>query len=113
MKKDGATCLPLQSMIPLKKGRRLLYLTLEFGEITKDGLVDSGAFINAMSWSEYNMIKMNSENSVIKKYPQPPFKIEYANAQLEQHIATADFQFNIGTYTFTDLFVILSKTSFP
>ena len=91
----------------------MLYLPLEFGEITMDGLVDSGAFINAMSWSDYNAIKMNSDNCVIKEYPQPPFKIECANAQLEQPIATADIQFNIGTYTFTDTFVILSKTSFP
>ena len=45
--------------------------------------------------------------------PQPPFQIECANAQLEQPIATADIQFNIGTYTFRDTFVILSKTSFP
>ena len=58
-------------------------------------------------------IKMNSDGCVIKEYPQPPFKIECANAQLEQPIATADIQFNIGTYTFTDTFVILSKTSFP
>ena len=78
-----------------------------------DGLVDSGAFINAMSWSDYNAIKMNSDSCVKKEYPQPPFKIECANAQLEQPIATADIQFNIGTYTFTDTFVILSKTSFP
>ena len=91
----------------------MLCLPLEFGEITMDGLVDSGAFINAMSWSDYNAIKMNSDSCVIKEYPQPPFKIECANAQLEQPIATADIQFNIGTYTFTDTFVILSKTSFP
>ena len=112
-KKDGNTYIPLHSTIPLKKRMRMLYLPLEFGEITMDGLVDSGAFINAMSWSDYNAIKMNSDNSVIKEYPQPPFKIECANAQLEQPIATADIQFNIGTYTFTDTFVILSKTSFP
>ena len=56
---------------------------------------------------------MNSDNCVIKEYPQPPFKIECANPQLEQPIATADIQFKIGTYTFTDTFVILSKTSFP
>ena len=91
----------------------MLYLPLEFGELTKDGLADSVAFINAMSWSNYNAIKMNSDNCVIKEYPQPPFKIECANAQLEQPIATADIQFNIGTYTFTDTFVLLSKTSFP
>ena len=78
-----------------------------------DGLVDSGAFINAMSWSDYNAIKMNSENCVIKEYPQPPFKIECANAQLEQPIATADIQFNMETYTIIDTFVSLSKTSFP
>ena len=59
-KKDGETYIPLHSTIILKKKRRMLYLPLEFGEITMDGLVDSGAFINAMSWSDYNAIKMNS-----------------------------------------------------
>ena len=111
--KNGEACIPLHSTIVLKRRRRMLYLPLEFGEITMDGLVDSGAFINAMSLSDYNAIKMNSESCVIKEYPQPRFKIECANAQLEQPIATADIQFNIGTYTFADTFVILSKTSFP
>ena len=111
--RDGDTYIPLHSTIVLKNRRRRLYLPLEFGELTMDGLVDSGAFINAMSWSDYNDIKMNSDNCVIKEYPQPPFKIECANAQLEQPIARADIQFNIGTYTFTGTFVILSKTSVP
>ena len=47
--KDGETYIPLHSTIVLKNRRRSLYLPLEFGEITMDGLVDSGAFINAMS----------------------------------------------------------------
>ena len=111
--RDGDTYIPLHSTMVLKNRRRMLYLPLEFCELTMDGLVDSGAFINAMSWSDYNVIKMNSDNCVIKVYPRPPFKIECANAQLEQPIATADIQFNIGTYTFTDTFVILSKTSSP
>ena len=110
--KEGSTYKPLHSTKPLKKRRRMLYLPLEFREVTMDGLVDSGAFINAMSWSDYNAIKMNSDNCVLKEYPQPLFKIECANAQLEQPIATADIQFNIGTYTITDTFVILSKPSF-
>ena len=96
-----------------KNGQRMLYLPLEFSEITMDGLVDSGAFFNAMSWSDYNAIKMNSDNIITEEYPQPLFKIECANAQLKQPIATDDIQFNIGSYTFTDTFVILSKTSFP
>ena len=56
---------------------------------------------------------MNSESSFIKEYPQPPLEMECANAQLEQPIVTADIQFNIGTFTLTDTFVILSKKSFP
>ena len=46
--KDGDTYIPLHSIIVLKKQRRMLYLPLEFGETTMDGLVDSGAFINAV-----------------------------------------------------------------
>ena len=37
------------------------YLPLEYDERTSDGLVDSGAFINAMSWSDNTMIKFNSD----------------------------------------------------
>ena len=96
----------------LKKRRRMLYLPLEFSEKTLDGFVDSVAFINAMSWSDYNAMKMNSYSCVIKEHPQPPLKTECANVQLEQPIARADVQFNIGTYIFTDTVVILSKKSF-
>ena len=64
--KDGDTYIPLHSTIVLKNIRRMDYLPLEFGELTMDGLVDSGAFVNAMSWSDYNAIKMNSDNSGIK-----------------------------------------------
>ena len=113
VEQDGNTYIPLHSTKPLQKLRRMLNLPLKFGEITMDGLVDSEAFMNAMSWSDYNIIKMNSDSCVTKEYPQPSFKTECANAQLEQPIATADILFNIGTYTFTDTFVIFSKTSFP
>ena len=47
--RDGDTYIPLHSTIVLKNRRRMLYLPLKFGELTMDGLVDSGAFINAMS----------------------------------------------------------------
>ena len=66
-----------------------------------------------MSWSDYDIIKMKSNSCVIKEYPQSPFKIECANVQLGQPTATADIEFNIATYTFTDTFIVLSKTSFP
>ena len=91
----------------------MLYLPLEFGKVTLDVLVDSGAYLNAISWFDYTMIRNNTENCIVKVYPQPPFKFECANVTIEQPIATAGMQFNIGTYTFTDTFVVLSRTSFP
>ena len=95
----------------------MLYLPLEFGEITIDGLVDSSAYINAIPWSDYIMIKNNTENCIIKELscssPQTPFRIECANAEIKQPITTADVNFNIGTYTFTESFIVLCRTSFP
>ena len=55
--KDEDMYITLHSTKILKKRRRMLYLPLELGEITMDGLVDSGAFMNAMSWSDYNLTK--------------------------------------------------------
>ena len=69
--KDKDNYIPLMSTIPLKKRRRMLYLPLEFGEISIDGLVDSGAYINAISWSDYIMIKNYTEICIIKEYPHP------------------------------------------
>ena len=60
--------MPLHSTLVLKKRRRLLYIPLEFGELTIDGLVDSGAFITAKSWSSYSTIKMNIDSCVIKEF---------------------------------------------
>ena len=59
--KDGDTCILISTTL-LQKPRRLLYLPIEFDERTMDGLVYLETFINAMSWSDYNMIKMNSDN---------------------------------------------------
>ena len=62
----------------------MLYLPLDFGEITLDGLVDSGAYINTISWSDYTMIRNNTENCNIKEYPQPP----YQNRMRKRHDRT-------------------------
>ena len=78
--KDGDNFITLHSTLVLEKQRRIINLPLDIGDITMDGLVDSGAFINAMFWSDYNIIKLNSDSCVIKEYPQHPFKIETRTA---------------------------------
>ena len=43
----------------------------------------------------------------------PPFKVQYANAELEQPLATYTLRFKIGDYTFEETFIVMNQTSFP
>ena len=68
----------------------MLNIPLEFGEKTIDGHIMSRLYPDRKQHRKLHH----------KSNPQPPFRIECANAQIEQRIAAADVQFNIGTYTF-------------
>ena len=49
----------------------------------------------------------------VSKTPPPPFKVQYANAELEQPLATYTLRFKIGDYTFGETFIVMNQTSFP
>ena len=52
-------------------------------------------------------------NALSTKRPHPPFKVQYANAELEQPLATYTIRFKIGDYTFEETFNVMNQTSFP
>ena len=58
----------------------------------------------------------NSDKTLVNllsiKHPHP-FKVQYANAELEQPLATNTLRFKIGDYTFEETFIIMNQTSFP
>ena len=62
----------------------MLFLPAEFNTVKIDTLVNSGAYINAISERDAKKI---SERDAERDVP-PPFKMQYANDELEQPLAT-------------------------
>ena len=105
--------IPLMSAIALNKKKRMLFLPVEFNTIKIDALVDSGAYINTISERDAEKLRQNAIQYIVNRAPPPPFKVQCANAELEQPLATYTLHFKIGDYTFEETFIIMNQTSFP
>ena len=90
----------------------MLFLPVEFNTVKIDALVDSGAYINAISERDAENASQTASQCIVNKAPPPPFKVQYANAELEQPLATYTLRFKIGDYTFEETFIIMNQTSF-
>ena len=64
----------------------MFYFPMDFGELTIDGLIDTGALTSAISDADLNKIKLLSNSSIIDTGPAPTFQIMVANGQLENPI---------------------------
>ena len=91
----------------------MLFIPLEFENTRIDALVDLGAYINVISENDTDKIQNEANTAIIAKVPPPPFKIQYANTELEKARATYTMKFKIGDYTFEETFIIMTKTSYP
>ena len=89
----------------------MLFLPVEFN-VNIDALVDSGAYINAISERDAEKIKHSASQCIFNNALLPPFKVQYANAELEQTLATYLMRFEFGYYTFEETFIIMTQTSF-
>ena len=86
----------------------MLFLPVEFNNFKIDALVDSGANINAVSKRDAERKQHNATQCIINKTPPSPFKVQYANAELEQPLATYTLRFKIEDYTFEATFIIMN-----
>ena len=105
--------IPLMTSIALKKKKRMLFLPVEFNMVKIDALVDSDAYINAISERDAEKLRQHASQCIVNKAPPTPFKVPYANAELEQPLAMYTLRFKIGDYTFEETFIIMNQTSFP
>ena len=71
------------SAIALKKTKRMLFLPVDFNTVKNDALVDSGAYINAISERDAEKLAQTANQCIINKAPPPRFKVQYANAELD------------------------------
>ena len=75
----------------------MLFLPVEFNFVKIDALVDSGAYINAISERDAEKLRQNASQCIVIRAPPPPFKVQYANAELEQPLATYTLRSKMGT----------------
>ena len=59
------------SAIALKKKKRMLFLPVELNTVKIDALVNSGAYINAISEREAEKLRQNASQCIVNKAPPP------------------------------------------
>ena len=109
----GEQCLPIFSAIALKQKRRMLFAPMDFQHFSIDALIDSGALVNCMPENEYQKLKNMSPTKILKESDPPPFKLHFANGDIETPIRTIQIQFEIGDWTFKETFIVANKINGP
>ena len=106
-------CIPLSTNINLKCKKRMLYFPMDFGELTIDGLIDTGALSSAIPEMDLRKIRLLSPQSVIREGPPPNFQIMVANGQLETPKSTIELKFEVGDIEFHEIFIVMEHLTGP
>ena len=116
--------LPLTSTVVLKRKQEMLYVPLVFEKhLMVDALVESGAFVSAITQNDLDTLKGKAPNNVLK-IDDPPnnvliiddppnFQIGVTNGQLEKPLSTATLEIETGDTTFAEHFVLMKKLTGP
>ena len=112
--KDGEPdCIHLSTNINLKSKKRMVYFPMDFGELTIDGLIDTGALSSAIPEMNLRKIRLLSPQSVIREGPPPNFQIMVANGQLETPKSTIELNFEVGDIEFREIFIVMEHLTGP
>ena len=112
-KEGEPDCIPLSTSISLKCKKRMLYFPMDFGELTIDGLIDTGALSSAIPEMDPRKIRLLSPQSVIREGPPPNFQIMVANGQLETPKSTVELKFEVGDIEFHEIFIVMENLTGP
>ena len=104
---------PLTTNLGLKYKRRMLYFPMDFGELTLDGLVDTGALSIAIPEADLRKILLLAPQSIVKEGPAPNFQIMVANGQLETPKSTVELKIEVGDIEFHEIFIVMEKLTSP
>ena len=104
---------PLTTNLGLKYKRRMLYFPMDFGELTLNGLVDTGALSSAIPEADLRKIRLLAPQSTVKVGPAPNFQIMVANGQLETPRSTVELKFEVGDIDFHEIFIVMEKLTSP
>ena len=76
----------------------MLYFPMDFGELTIDGLVDTGALAPQL---------------IVKEGPAPNFQIMVADGQLETPKSTVELKIEVGAKKIHEIFIVMEKLTSP
>ena len=91
----------------------MLYFPMDFGELTVDGLIDTGAHSSAIPEADLRKIRLLAPQSIIKKGLAPSFQIKVANGDLETPKSTVESKVEVGDIEFHNFFIVMEKLSSP
>ena len=86
---------------------------MDFGELTIDGLIETGALSSAVPKKDLRKIRLLSPQSDIGEGPQPNFQIIVANGQLKSPTCTIELKFEIDDIEFQEIFIVMENLSGP
>ena len=112
-KQGEPSYVPLSTNLGLKFKRRMLYFPMDFGELTLDGLIDTGAHSSAIPEADLRKIRLLAPQSIVKQDPAPSFQIMVANGDLETPKSTVELKFEVGDIEFHEIFIVMEKLSSP
>ena len=69
---------------------------MDFGEITIDDLVDTGALSSAIPEADLRKIRLLAPQSIVEEGPAPNFQKMVANGQLQTPKSTVELNFEVG-----------------
>ena len=78
----------------------MVYFPMDFGQLTIDGLIDTGSLSSAIPEADLRKIRLLAPQSIVKEGPAPTFQIMVANLQLETPKDTVELKFEVGDIEF-------------
>ena len=86
---------------------------MDFGEVTIDGLIDTGALSSAIPEADLRKIRLLAPQSIVKEEPAATFQIMVANGQLETPKSTVELKFEVGDIEIHELFKVMENPTGP
>ena len=112
-KEEEPSYVPLSTILGLKFKRRMLYFPMDFGELTLDGLIDTGAHSSAIPEADLRKIRLLAPQSIVKEGPAPSFQKLVANGDLETSKSTVELKLEVGDIEFHEILIVMEKLSSP
>ena len=106
-KEGEPNCVPLLTNTNLKCKKCMLYFPMDFGELTIDGPIDTGAISSAIPEMELRKSLLLSPQSVMPEGPPPNFQIMVANGQLETPKSTIELKIEVGNIEFHGILIVM------